>query len=215
MAGERVKRICKHCNKEFEILKCKLKTNASGNFCCRECYNKYLKTLTGEKNKNYNRIIYNCDYCGKELKIIPAKFKDREKHFCNKDCRSKYHIGKFANEKNGNWRGGHKNRKGDFEAVKKKNFKNKQVCAICGSTKKIHIHHIIPFRYTEDNSLNNLIPLCNSCHRKVEIITWDLLDSANWGNFELLKILLNSTLREMQLKIIYTIKEKMKCEKMK
>jgi predicted HNH restriction endonuclease len=33
----------------------------------------------------------------------------------------------------------------------------------------LHTHHIIPFLTSFDNSLNNLIALCPSCHRKEEV----------------------------------------------
>ena len=205
--GERVDRVCKNCGKSFEILKCKLKTNASGNFCCRQCYNLYLKTLKGEKNKSYNRISHKCNECGKELKIIPAKMKEYKKHFCSLKCRSEHYAKEFSGEKNSNWKGGHKKRKGDFVLAKRKYFKGKQFCAICGTTKNIHIHHIIPYRYTEDNSKSNLIPLCRSCHRKVEIITWDLIDEFEKEKYMQLKFFLNSILRTKQMATYCFIKE--------
>ena len=43
-----------------------------------------------------------------------------------------------------------------------------QSCAVCGYSKHLHsltVHHIDGDR--SNNSLDNLIPLCNSCHRKV------------------------------------------------
>ena len=47
-------------------------------------------------------------------------------------------------------------------------------CKNCGLKMSIfrkgfHIHHIIPFLKTRDNSLENLITLCQSCHSKIEI----------------------------------------------
>ena len=49
-------------------------------------------------------------------------------------------------------------------------------CQDCGVTQKIlgkwaslHIHHIQPFLMSFDNSLNNLLTLCPSCHRKEEV----------------------------------------------
>lgn len=41
-------------------------------------------------------------------------------------------------------------------------------CQICGSKKQLQVHHITPYRYTQDNSLKNLITLCAKCHRKAE-----------------------------------------------
>lgn len=47
-------------------------------------------------------------------------------------------------------------------------------CQSCGVLmnkikKPHHVHHIIPFLNSFDNSLNNLITLCPSCHRKEEV----------------------------------------------
>ena len=41
-------------------------------------------------------------------------------------------------------------------------------CQRCGSKKKLEVHHIIPYRETQDNSLENLVTLCASCHKAVE-----------------------------------------------
>jgi 5-methylcytosine-specific restriction endonuclease McrA len=44
-------------------------------------------------------------------------------------------------------------------------------CAICGvkcGKKKIQCHHIVPFRISKDNSDENLITLCISCHGRIE-----------------------------------------------
>ena len=204
-----VKRICKNCGKEFIINKSKLsdKTNNSGNFCSRECYNKYQKTLTGERNNNYNSIKYNCDYCGEEIEKKKKKMEEYEHHYCSRECKGKHHSELFSGENNPLWRGGHKNRKGDFEKVKKEHFNGNQFCAICGTTQKIHIHHIIPYRYTEDNSVNNLIPLCVSCHRKIEVMTWDIIDDFGEEKLDIVKMLINNILRTRQLAIKEVIKE--------
>lgn len=44
-------------------------------------------------------------------------------------------------------------------------------CQKCGivNPPRISAHHRTPFEITQDNSLENLIALCNSCHRSVEI----------------------------------------------
>jgi len=42
-------------------------------------------------------------------------------------------------------------------------------CQHCSTIKKrLDVHHKIPFRYTQDNSLDNLISLCRKCHMKEE-----------------------------------------------
>lgn len=45
-----------------------------------------------------------------------------------------------------------------------------KVCQHCGKTAKdngraLDVHHIVPYRVSQDNSLDNLIALCRVCHR--------------------------------------------------
>ena len=45
---------------------------------------------------------------------------------------------------------------------------NKQ-CQICGRFEgRLEIHHKTPFLISKDNSLDNLITLCATCHRRIE-----------------------------------------------
>ena len=132
-----MKRTCKECGKEFEVFRSSLEhTNASGNYCSRECYNKSMR-LEG----------------------------------------SKYF-------------------KGGFNRVKKEYFNGHQFCAICGTTKKIHIHHIIPFRLTQDNGVDNLVPLCSSHHAIFENISRPFIDCMD--DMEEAKQLLNIIIRSRQ-----------------
>lgn len=41
-------------------------------------------------------------------------------------------------------------------------------CALCGSTDRIQVHHIVPYRYSHSHDLENLVTLCRSCHSKEE-----------------------------------------------
>jgi 5-methylcytosine-specific restriction endonuclease McrA len=41
-------------------------------------------------------------------------------------------------------------------------------CKLCGATYPLECHHIIPFRRSLDNSVNNLVTLCHDCHAKVD-----------------------------------------------
>lgn len=136
--NKRIERECKECKVKFKILKSTLKTNASGNFCSRECYENYL-----------------CDT-------------------------------ERINGRGSRWK---KTRK---EVLSKFPF-----CALCGTTQKLQVHHIIPYRYTYDNSKSNLIPLCVKHHKTVEIETNNLLKSIT--DYKTAKIILNNILREKQL----------------
>jgi len=41
-------------------------------------------------------------------------------------------------------------------------------CYICGRTKNLHLHHIIPRSQGGPHTEDNLITLCSGCHRSVE-----------------------------------------------
>lgn len=43
-------------------------------------------------------------------------------------------------------------------------------CRHCGTNKKIEVHHMNPFKKSKNNELDNLICLCNSCHKMAEEI---------------------------------------------
>ena len=43
---------------------------------------------------------------------------------------------------------------------------NYNKCSICGSTKYLDHHHIIPLSQGGENNTNNVISLCHSCHMK-------------------------------------------------
>ena len=125
----KIKRTCKHCGKEFEIYASALsgKTNSSGNYCSRKCYNEEQKTFTGEKNNHYTSVIVSCANCGKEIKKIPSRLKEYKNAFCSMKCKAEYHHNYIEGEKNCNWKGGASRFRGDdFEDVKKKYYSGKK-----------------------------------------------------------------------------------------
>ena len=192
-----VERTCKQCGKKFSVYRSALeKSNASGNFCCRKCYNEYQKTLVGPKNVSYRRIATKCYTCGKPIAVTPSKMKEYEHHFCSVACRSKFMEQRMSGENNPLWAGGSENYRGDFARVKREHFAGVQFCAICGTTENIHIHHIIPYRMTQDNSIVNLIPLCNKHHKQVEHVSLKLIETI--ADYEKARLYLNLILRERQ-----------------
>lgn len=76
------------------------------------------------------------------------------------------------------WRGGiYQPRRFDgfvWRNIRNKIFRrDKYSCQVCGRQGnkdiKMHVHHIVPYRITQDNSESNLITLCMSCHAKEEL----------------------------------------------
>lgn len=113
-ASLRVDRVCVCCSQTFSVLRSSLrgKTNASGNFCSRACYERWL-----------------CD-------------------------------GDRINGRGSRWQ------KIRGEVVAAFPF-----CGMCGTSRRLQVHHIVPWRVERDNSRTNLIPLCVKCHKEVEVIT--------------------------------------------
>jgi hypothetical protein len=58
----------------------------------------------------------------------------------------------------------------DWHKIRKKVYaRDNYRCVDCASKPKIlHAHHLIPFKISKDNSLENLITVCASCHKKRE-----------------------------------------------
>lgn len=76
-----------------------------------------------------------------------------------------------------NWQGGitpelqkRINRRSWIETRKKVYERDNWTCQVCGKHchKDIQCHHIVPYRHTQDDDMENLITLCKSCHWKEE-----------------------------------------------
>jgi hypothetical protein len=107
---------------------------------------------------NKNRIIKICPECNKSFEI-PHSHINRRK-YCSHEClaivQSRERKGIFGiGEKNPTWKGG-------IQVYRR--FLKKEKCEICESVKQLVVHHKDRNRY--NNSLNNLIILCRSCHAK-------------------------------------------------
>ena len=85
------KRNCEMCGNKFEVSK-----KSTQRFCSNKCQNIWQSTQIGELNPKYNRIDYKCDYCGKEIKIIPCEEKLFKYHFCSDECRKKWYSQVFS-----------------------------------------------------------------------------------------------------------------------
>jgi len=80
----------------------------------------------------------------------------------------------------------------DWNKLSKK-LRENQVCFRCGKKEKLSIHHIIPAKVGGKRELNNLVPLCNSCHRIVEHQTNRIFKIIN--DWEIISLLVNQKIR--------------------
>ena len=140
-------------------------------YCSKKCAG-----VDKQGNKNIwwkgTREIRKCKRCGKEFYAYKRKDKKREQKYCSIGCH--YETNKGSN--NFWWKGGltpeynlrfcSKEWRNTIKSVYKR---DNYTCVICfKKVKVLHAHHIVPYRITQDNSLENLITLCASCHRVEE-----------------------------------------------
>lgn len=120
-------------------------------------------------------IPYWKTYCSMECQLTPST---RKKISLSKMGKRNWMFGKTGN-KHHLYNGGKIWYRGkDWDIIKsetKKRDGNK--CLICGITEEEHnsiygqplqVHHKNPYRYSQDNSLDNLMTVCCACHRKIE-----------------------------------------------
>lgn len=132
---------------------CETKTIYSYNyrmFCCLGCKkNKSGFNVPDKVFDKWNSIFskFKCLHCGNNF------YHYRNSLFCSKECVNEYNKTKYI-------------KKSPFYLLKEKsNFS----CSACGinfdkPNKRLHIHHIQPKIYNGDDSNDNLIVLCSTCH---------------------------------------------------
>lgn len=156
---KRIKLICPICNKEFETIPYNI-NKYNRRYCSQKCHS---------IQKARDAVITKrCIICNKEFESM----KGRRRKICDDvECRSKFYSG----SRNFRWLGG----KSYIKGIKMSEWKQLS-CAImkrdnwlCQSCRKsndlLHVHHIVPYRFSKDNSPDNLITLCPNCHSKADI----------------------------------------------
>ena len=98
---------------------------------------------------------------------------------------AKRKVKAWQGEKNPNWRNGASEHKFfELHGIELRDWmrlaqnvrkRDKFICQYCVGKHSIVVHHIIPRRVNLDNSMDNLITLCPSCHPKVEQLTTQYL----------------------------------------
>jgi 5-methylcytosine-specific restriction endonuclease McrA len=70
-------------------------------------------------------------------------------------------------------------------------------CVMCGKKGKLHAHHIVPVAISKDNSMSNLVSVCEVCHRKLEEVGFKILQEGGH----------RSDVRRVELKMIAEAKQ--------
>ena len=172
---------CHICKKEFNLppSKCKEYAGRPANkhfFCSRDCYKKFwLETVSKKKETHWHwkggNVKTICEYCKKEFETR-RKGKDRKYKFCSMKCWGHSIKGKYAKEKNPNWKGSPRNdsrtHSNYLEWRKKIIKRDAKRCKDCGLDNNLQAHHLKSYTHFPEISLdlNNGITLCRDCHKK-------------------------------------------------
>jgi len=146
------------CSDIFKVKKYK-RENQDHHFCSEECYHKW--TSENWKGKDSPR------YGKKMSEEVKKKIAENREYKTGKE-HPRWKEGEI-NYRGSNWEEQRKR-------VLKRDNQKCQRCKVRNEESKfpLEVHHKIPFRefenYKEANRLSNLITLCKSCHKKVELM---------------------------------------------
>lgn len=171
---------CAFCGETLRRRRWKIE-NFEKQFCDNECRGKWKTHQHSEER--------NCEWCGSVFRKTKSAIERRPKHdLCSRECWREWCSAEWVNENHPNWRGGKEGYKGpSWEPQRERAIqRDGEKCVMCGRSEEshyrmydigLHVHHIIPFRvyglknHQEANRLDNLITVCQSCHRSIEPIS--------------------------------------------
>ena len=132
-------------------------------WCSKRCNDRWRWSVPSRK--------FVCPACGRTV-LIPANKIARRKYCDNACARRAVAPPVLHGKANGNWRGGQAYKYGPgWKEAKERVRERDKVCQHCGKTpeengRALDVHHINPHRNSKDNSLENLVALCRSCHMR-------------------------------------------------
>jgi len=120
------------------------------------------------------RLNRSCKTCAKPFQIRASYLNTNASgNFCSRPCYHA-HLRTIRGPEHRDWRGGnHRFRGAGWTESRRICIQRQKFCGLCGKTKNLHAHHLVPYRLTRDNSQKNLVALCPRCHKHVENHTWN------------------------------------------
>lgn len=162
----KIKCYCNVHKYEFEVTFDTIMHRTEKNCSCPKCKEDRLSKRKLPKTK------VTCDYCGKEFEKV---YPNEKFNFCCRECKDKAQKLESGEK---------------FKSLRPKHYGNgicvywekafkeyPHKCAVCGWDEDediLEVHHIDSDR--SNNSLNNLIILCPTCHRKITSKKYDLIN---------------------------------------
>lgn len=151
---------CKVCKKPILDYK-----RANRKVCSKECFS------INASNFMKGKILYKIHPRGMLNKVPWNKGKKMDKPVWNKGLTAKKDNRILSGKEHYKWNGGISLKYGkEWKNIRKQIWKRDNfTCQKCGKKNvELIAHHIIPFEFSHDNNLDNLISVCRSCHFKAE-----------------------------------------------
>lgn len=173
--------MCVNCNKEFSRPRSRVRATKIGHFCSRTCWDDYNSKMKSEKSHKWRSKKVECENCGESFTRQNNQLINREKTFCCHLCYSHWMSENQTGESSPSWRGGWSSNRGNYwdvisEKIRERDGYHCQDCKVPQKDEKLHVHHIIPFRFFDTperaNKESNLISLCKNCHFKQKSHWW-------------------------------------------
>jgi len=137
---------------------------------CPACVAESEEFLGEPREVDAERVRKECNFCEEEMEVLKSRLERGEGRFCSFECLCDWMAkdGRADPTDYGeNWK-----------PVKRQALeRDNHTCQNCGKTanelgREPDVHHIIPIKEFDDpkesHTLDNVICLCRSCHRRVE-----------------------------------------------
>ncbi len=161
---------CTECEAEYVRRTQNPRQQTCGPECSEQRMNRLRREVTARKVKEPKQ----CAECGKDFTITTRQVGSK---FCGKVCtdrvmhRRHYDNGGRARQWNRRWSG----------QWQKAMDRDDGHCVLCGSAKRVNVHHKDGMGQESDepnHDLSNLEVLCSGCHSQQHTIRWRIVDGA-------------------------------------
>lgn len=151
--GRRQERACEQCGAAFTVPN-RTVARGGGRYCSQAC----------KHDAQRSRVEVQCEVCGVGILARPSDVQ-KGMRFCSWECRAQGMRG----DGNPAWRGADPDYRGwDWESARQAALeRDSHRCTECGSDEWLHVHHVVPWRESHDNTLGNLRTLCAACHTRL------------------------------------------------
>lgn len=133
-------------------------------FCSKSCSDRFYRVQL---------VPFVCESCGR--RAWAQRRNVTRRRYCSRDCyRAHFNCRYLRGPNNGRWRGGRALSYGPgWKEIRAFVRARDKVCRACGRTpeengRALDVHHLDPHRFSGDNSPDNLIALCRSCHMRAD-----------------------------------------------